>query len=294
MGRIGQHPMNAVGREVQHAFLKRQPAFLSPCDSRDDDQWPVASAWGVVRTIESAFEAEGFECGPAVDSGGVRRSLFDSYTNVIDWKDPGAVARAVRVFEEMISWPEDNEYTAKTLQKLRRLFEYDGYTIDDDRRIRLATIRRATQLPLEELRDPSAINEHLHRLDQTGDADPPLAISASKSLVEATCKHVLEELGVTYDDRAEIPELVREVQRALKVHPDNVAPTAKGRETIVRTLSNLSQLVIGIAELRNEYGPDHGRTRPTSGIGPRHAHLAVGAAQTYCRFLLETLRERRT
>jgi hypothetical protein len=53
-------------------------------------------------------------------------------------------------------------------------------------------------------------------------------------------------------------------------------------------------LAIGVAELRNEYGPDHGRSRPTVGLGPRHAHLAVGAASTYVRMLLETLDARRS
>ncbi len=94
-------------------------------------------------------------------------------------------------------------------------------------------------------------------------------------------------------EKDDVPALVRAVQKALEVHPEVIAPTAKGRETIVRTLSNLSQLVTGLAELRNEYGPDHGRTRSSGGLGPRHAHLAVGSAQTYCRFLLETLRDRR-
>jgi hypothetical protein len=82
------------------------------------------------------------------------------------------------------------------------------------------------------------------------------------------------------------------VQTALKLHPDTIAPTAKGRETIVRILSNLSQVAVGVAELRNEYGPDHGRRRATTGLRPRHAHLAVGAAGTYVRLLLETLAER--
>ncbi|MBS4009555.1 MAG: abortive infection family protein [Roseovarius sp.] len=86
---------------------------------------------------------------------------------------------------------------------------------------------------------------------------------------------------------------MRDVQTALKLHPTTVAPTAKGRDTIVRILSNLSQVAVGVAELRNEYGPDHGRRRSTSGLRPRHAHLAVGAAATYCRLLLETLGDRR-
>jgi hypothetical protein len=133
-----------------------------------------------------------------------------------------------------------------------------------------------------------------HVLDVGCGTDPPLAISSARALVEATCKHVLEELEESYDDKADLPALVKAVQKALKVHPDTIAPTAKGRDTIVRTLSNLSQVAIGLAELRNEYGPDHGRTRSTSGMRPRHAHLAIGAAQTYCRFLLETLRDRRS
>ena len=64
--------------------------------------------------------------------------------------------------------------------------------------------------------------------------------------------------------------------------------------TTKRILSNLSQVAVGIAELRNECGLDHGRTTPTVGLGPRHAHLAVGAATTYCRMLLETLDARRS
>ncbi|HET8788905.1 MAG TPA: abortive infection family protein [Actinomycetes bacterium] len=40
--------------------------------------------------------------------------------------------------------------------------------------------------------------------------------------------------------------------------------------------------------MRNQYGPDHGRTQVTV-LSPRHAHLAVGCASTYSRLLLETL-----
>src|SRR5215213_2343386 len=108
------------------------------------------------------------------------------------------------------------------------------------------------------------MEEHLRRLESAGDSDPTLSISSAKAVVEATCKLVLEELNETYDHAADISSLVKAVQRALKVHPDTIAPTARGRDTIVRTLSNLSQVVVGLAELRNEYGPDHGRTRSSS------------------------------
>lgn len=112
-------------------------------------------------------------------------------------------------------------------------------------------------------------------------------------MIEATTKLVLIELGESVDEKADLPALVKSAQKALKLHPETLPPTAAGRETVVRIFLNLSQLAIGVAELRNEYGPDHGRSRPTVGLGPRHAHLAVGAASTYVTMLLETLEARR-
>lgn len=249
----------------------------------------LSSAWGTLRLIRDAFESEGFVAGNASDEDGQRRGLFDAYSNDIDWTDYEQVSRVLRVFEEILSWLNGGD--EQTLSKLRRLLDHDGYTLDDQRQIRQTSYHWEPKLPLEHIRDATSIVEHLGRLDPS---DPPLAISSAKALVEATCKHVLEELGTPYHDKADIPSLVRSVQKTLKVSPDTIAPTAKGRETIVRILSNLSQVTVGIAELRNEYGPDHGRTRPSGGLGPRHAQLAVGAAHTYCCFLLDTLNARQS
>ncbi len=248
----------------------------------------LSSGWGTLRLIEDAFETEGFVAGDASAEHGQRRGLFDAYANYIDWSSYEQVSRALRVFEEILSWLNGGD--PKTIDKLRRLLDHDGYTLGDQCQIRQTSYRWQLKLPLEHISDATSIVEHLGRLDP---GDPPLAISSAKALIEATCKHVLEELGTPYDDKADIPSLVRSVQQTLKVSPDTIAPTAKGRETIIRILSNLSQVTVGIAELRNEYGPDHGRTRSSGGLGPRHAQLAVGTAHTYCYFLLETLNARR-
>ena len=250
-----------------------------------------ASGWGILRLIEDAFDAEGFEPTATSNQSGARGSLFDRYANAIDWQDHGQVGRALRVFEEILTWEDDvpSEYRDKAVAKIRRLLDQDGYVLDDEGRIRDKHHPGSAGLPLEHLRDAESIREHLARLDPS---DPPLAISSAKSLIEATCKHVLEEVGQQYRESDDLPALVKSVQKALKVHPEAIAPTKKGRDTIVRVLSNLSQLVVGIAELRNEYGTDHGRTRSSGGLGPRHARLAAGAAVTYCHFLLDTLEDR--
>ena len=72
--------------------------------------------------------------------------------------------------------------------------------------------------------------------------------------------------GIRGESRSPTARQVR--PKALKAHPETIAPTAKGRDTIVRVLASLSQVAVGVAELRNEYGTDHGRTRPSKGLGP--------------------------
>jgi len=254
----------------------------------------------VVRQIERAFENEGFD--PALDedapehgwySDGQRRGTFDRYTHRVDWTDPTAVRPVLDVFEELLSWCADNEFGNPQREQLTRHLRRDGYEVDEDGRIRGSVASKLAEIPLEGLSDPKSILEHLDRISGATDSDPPLAISGSKALIEATTKLVLIELGESVDEKADLPALVKSAQKALKLHPETLAPTAAGRETVVRILSNLSQMAIGVAELRNEYGPDHGRSRPTVGLGPRHAHLAVGAASTYVRMLLETLDARR-
>lgn len=251
----------------------------------------------VVRQIETAFENEGFypaadEEGPVLGwyvSGGQRRGTFDRHTHGLDWTDPDQVRRVLSAFEEILSWAGDDDYRARLIGYLRR----DGYDVDERGRIVPSAMVQLAELPLGELRDPSAITEHLDRIGRAADGDPALAISGAKALIEATTKMVLTELGESFEERSDVPSLVRATQKALGLHPETVAPTAKGAEAIKRILSNLSQVAIGVAELRNEYGPDHGRTETIGGLGPRHAHLAVGCASTYCRLLIETLAARR-
>ncbi len=258
------------------------------------------SGFAVIRSIERAFQDEGF--GPAPDAmapedgwarDGQRRGVFDRYTVQLDWSDPEVVRRALSVFEQMLAWCEDDEFGRPQRESLIGLLERDGYSVTPDGRIQASDAARLAEIPLDGLTDPRSIIEHLDRISAVTDADPALAISGARALIEATTKAVLKELGAQYDEKADIPVLVKAAQKALKLHPDTLAPSKEGRETIIRILSNLSQVAIGVSELRNAYGTDHGRSAPTVGLGPRHAHLAVGAASTYVRMLLETLEARR-
>lgn len=240
----------------------------------------------VLREIRGFFEDEGLVPGPEVeDVVGERRGLAAAYQANVDWRDPRNVRKVLNVYESLLLACSDDTY-----EGLAQTLRVDGYAVENCR-ITGGPVGHIPDLPLGALADPSAIREHLERLNTTMDNDPSAAINTAKSLIESTCKLVLTELGEEYAANADVPQLVKAAQKALKLHGAQVAPTAPGADTVKRILSNLSQLAIGVAELRNLYGTGHGRTEATVGLGYRQAHLAVGSATVFCRLLLETLED---
>jgi len=120
--------------------------------------------------------------------------------------------------------------------------------------------------------------------------DPALAVGSAKELIESTVKVVLTERGSSVDDKADLPVLVRNAQRALGLHPSGTTPGPDGSDAVKRILGAASSLALGVAELRNRgFGTGHGPTGARIGLRARHAHLAVNAAFTWCQLMLDTL-----
>lgn len=82
--------------------------------------------------------------------------------------------------------------------------------------------------------------------------------------------------------------------RELGLLPEGISSEAKGAEIIKRTLSNLTAITKGIAELRGLYGSGHGRAGKHVGLQPRHARLAASCAITFVDFATETYMQRKT
>jgi AbiJ N-terminal domain 3/Abortive infection C-terminus len=120
------------------------------------------------------------------------------------------------------------------------------------------------------------------------DNAPDLAIGTSKELIESICKTILQELSIEIAEDYDLPKLLKETTKELKLTPKEIPNEAKAAETIKKILGSLSTVVQGIAELRNSYGTGHGKDAKFKGLNARHAKLAVGASSTLAIFLLET------
>lgn len=259
----------------------------------------------MLRTIGDAFEAHGFRHDPTVQPppmGGERRTYVEEFYASIDWDAPETTRRFLHVIEDALAMARSSTYDETALREgLRRLvraLDRDGFTVDLDTctiETRSAQVGlTVTSLDPQQLLNPTVLAHYVSEMQETAETQPGSAIDAAKNLVEATSKLVLDELGVAYPNTPKMPGLLAQVQEALDLHPKLVAEDVKAAADIRSILGGLLQVGLGLGDLRNHYGDGHGRTDLPRGLQPRHAHLAIGAADTYARFLLATLSQRQT
>jgi Abortive infection C-terminus len=208
-------------------------------------------------------------------------------------------ARKLRAF-----WNLESDYTVGTL--LLALIDY-GVSLEEEptpkakaladrcRQIAARLLAGSPSLaPLKEqakVLNANHLADQIRRLESSVEADPSLAIGTAKELIETCCKTILAERGKTVVGTPDVSTLTKETLKELKLVPEGIPDAARGADVIKRLLSNLGTIGNGLAELRGLYGTGHGKHGTSTGLGVRHAKLAVGAAATLTVFLFETHRE---
>lgn len=200
-------------------------------------------------------------------------------------------------------WKIESDSAVGTL--LLALIDYEG--VADPETIALASKCQAvaTRLlagtpSLDSLREQATILNATHLAEQTRrmeasvESDPSLAIGTAKELIETCCKTILAQRGKPVTGAPDISTLTKQTLKELRLVPEGIPDAARGAEVIKRLLSNLGTIGNGLAELRGLYGTGHGKHGSATGLGARHAKLAVGAAATLVVFLFETHQETRT
>ena len=231
---------------------------------------------------------------------GQRRSQVAQYYASVEWTNPKQVRQVLNVYSDILSdltsttasWSADIGQT--WIDKLTKVLLKDGYLFDNGKISIVGQVVSFDDLEnATDLLDKGHFQEYIERIKKSIDQDPGLAIGSTKELVEATLKTILTELKIPADKDDDIPKLLKQVQKALDLVPDGVDDSRKGAEIIKVLLSNLGQVVIKVAELRNLYGTGHGKDKRRTGLSERHARLTVGAGVTLSTFLLETFELKR-
>ncbi|MHC9087383.1 abortive infection family protein [Tenacibaculum sp. IMCC1] len=132
------------------------------------------------------------------------------------------------------------------------------------------------------------VSQQINLMESSIENSPHISIGLAKELIETSCKSIFDERNEVYDKNWDLPKLMKETTKLLKLTPDDIPNEARAASSIKQILGSLSSVVQGIGEVRNEYGSGHGKDGKFKGLQPRHAKLAVGAASTLAIYLLET------
>jgi hypothetical protein len=140
----------------------------------------------------------------------------------------------------------------------------------------------------ELLTDSGVFHEHLKRIKKSIANDPASAISSCKELLESFFKLTLDQEGVEYPAKDDVPDLYKKVGAALQISAESAPGSSKESQTLQMLFRTLVTTVQAVTELRNEIGTGHGRTT-TSIATEAHAGLALNSTVTIAEFLLDTL-----
>lgn len=263
----------------------------------------------VLREISDEFDAAKVDCNlsfqPSVS--GQRRTLIEQYYHTVDWSNSADIKKILMVFENVLHRAENLmedplfsddrqlELRKKEIEKLIHFLGKDGFQWVNGK------IVAAVGLPMfDEIKKTAAIFDAQHMADQIRrmesgiDSDPSLAIGTAKELIETCCKTILAERGKPVTGTPDISTLTKDTLKELKLVPDGIPDSARGSDVIKRLLNNLGVIGNSLAELRGLYGTGHGKHGKATGLAPRHARLAVGAAATLVTFLFETHKDTKT
>lgn len=118
-------------------------------------------------------------------------------------------------------------------------------------------------------------------------SDSMLAIGLAKEIVETTCKYILKELNVDYSNK-DFPALSKLTREKLGIERNEKNDKIPG---VAKIMSGLSNIIDGMAELRNKYGSGHGKDPSFKQLPIRYGMLAVSASSSYVEFLLESFED---
>lgn len=133
--------------------------------------------------------------------------------------------------------------------------------------------------------DSESVHECWQKALERRATDPEGAITASRALVEAVCKHILDDAGAIQDGDASLPALYKLTATHL-----NLSPGQHSETVFKQILGGCTSVVEGLGALRNRHGDAHGRGAQAAKPASRHAELAVNlaGAGAMALFLLQT------
>lgn len=243
------------------------------------------------RAISAAFdEGKWLELGYLTN----KADLIENHPRLLrslHWGDPDYEGHVLAVLPEILG-PTDflGRWNEETVRVVEEFVGLEAWLRENDPKLYAELYAGLEVVALTEVEQAAGrfdiieLERHAARIRHGIRSDPAQAIGSAKELLETILKAIVGKQNVSSGD--DIPALLKKAQGKLGLDPRSIDPMSPGGDKVRRILSNLGQVVVGVAEVRNVYGTGHGRVK-----GPEleiaHARFVVNAAVTAATFLLE-------
>lgn len=134
--------------------------------------------------------------------------------------------------------------------------------------------------------------QHLERqiiaLEGAVQENPALAFDLARSLIETSCKTILVDRGDDTLDNADLPRLLRETLKKMRLAPENCSDQNHVDEKLRKMTGGLLTVIDAICWLRTNHGfASHGRDAYSTQLESLHAQLAARSADAIVNFLFK-------
>lgn len=239
-----------------------------------------------MNTNELNLKAKAFESlliSIATGNGGEEKEYQELRSTLLNSSVKGLlpeyllICRSVGQFWQFIKYEyahyrERRDFIWSSFQKIHNAIENDNTGV---------AMTSLTQ-KIEEFNMEYITTEWNKALERKSD-DPEAAITSARTLLETTCKHILDSIGETYDHEIELPKLYKLTASNLNLSPDQHT-----EDIFKQILGGCCSIVIGLGSMRNKLSDSHGKTMKYVRPSARHAALAVNLSGAMTTFLLET------
>lgn len=186
---------------------------------------------------------------------------------------------------------KDGHTVEKAASELKELFRYDGFEVVRDgnfyktRELQGSVIEVENRFEKSEEISELLIEEQIQKCRaKVESGDYSGAITNARSLIEAVCLKIEKELDPSNakENDGDITKLFNRVRRLLNLDPSRQDIS----DSLKQVLSGLSNIINGLAAMRNRMSDAHGVAYKPS---RHHAKLAVNSAKTLADFLFDSL-----
>lgn len=250
----------------------------------DTDGWPYRTGPKLV----AYFNKLGFR--EVYGQGFPSRATF-AKEKVAELNGKPKLKDALRELLDPRLWLEVSNGTVEgCAEQVNEILRYDGYEVVRDgnfykvRELSGAVIEIENRFAEPEELSELLIEEQIQKCrEKVEGGDYSGAITNARSLIEAVCTKIEADLDPNaLGNDGDLVKLFNRVRKLLNLDPSR----QDINESLKQVLSGLSNIINGLAAMRNKMSDAHGVAYKPS---RHHAKLAVNAAKTLADFLFDTM-----